>query len=88
MITLGKEDLTFRLTYTYTPGTPAVTDGSPEDCTTGEDEVLDITQVEYFIKRSFQVDLWCDATSLVQSEYCVDLADTMQEKLLERIRGS
>ena len=86
-VALGEGELIFRLTYTYTPGTPAITDGPPEDCTTGEDETLDITKIEYFLKRTFQVDHWCDATSLVQSEYTVDLANTIQEKLLERLRA-
>ena len=86
-IELVGEGLRFRLTYIYTPGTPARTDGPPEDCTTGEDEILDISKVEYFLQRTFQVDLWCDLTALVQSEYCLHLAEVLQEKLLDELRG-
>ena len=78
------ENLTFRLTYTYTPGTPATTDGPPEDCDTGEDETLDIYRIMYMAHEQG----WADITALIQSEHCFNLSNLLHEMLIAVCRGS
>ena len=82
-IELLAEGLTFRLTYTYTPGTPATTNGPPEDCDIGEDETLDVSKIEYLLPNT----LWYEITPIIQSEHCFNLSNLLQEMLLTVCRA-
>lgn len=83
IVRLPETDLYFRMTCTYAPGVPAITDGPPENCTTGEDETIDISCIAYMTPEQG----WADITLLVQSEHCVDLANILQDMLLTVCRG-